>query len=385
MYIKIYFGDKPVFLCDEIDPTIHEYLHHPDAIFIDEINNSAIKSLMHEIKKNDFHAGILWHPDLEKLKKAFWKHFKIVLAAGGWVVNEKDEILFIFRRGKWDLPKGKLDNGEKLEECAQREVREETGLQHIKLKDKIIIVSGGAKGIGEGIVKVLAAEGATPVIIGRSEEDNLKVVNELGGKAAQFVAELTDPAECERSVKAVIAKFGRIDGLVNNAGVNDGVGLEKGDYERFIASIHKNLVHYYLLAHYALPELKKSKGVIVNIGSKTAETGQGNTSAYAAANGGRNALTREWAVELLPYGIRVNAIIVAECWTPLYENWIKTLPNPEEKLKSIKSKIPLEQRMTTAEEIANMAAFLLSEKSSHTTGQLIHVDGGYVHLDRAIS
>jgi L-fucose dehydrogenase len=258
----------------------------------------------------------------------------------------------------------------------------------LKLKDKVIIVSGGAKGIGEGIVKVLAAEGAIPVIIGRKEEDNLKVVNAIestGGKAAQFVAELTEPAECEKSVNAIIQKFGRIDGLVNNAGVNDGVGLEKGDYERFIASIHRNLVHYYLLAQHALPELKKSKGAIINIGSKTAETGQGNTSAYAASNGGRNALTREWAVELLPYGIRVNAIIVAECWTPLYENWIKTLPNPDEKLESIISKIPLEQRMTTAEEIANMAAFLLSEKSSHTTGQLIHVDGGYVHLDRAIS
>jgi L-fucose dehydrogenase len=255
----------------------------------------------------------------------------------------------------------------------------------LQLKDKIIIVSGGAKGIGEGIVRVLAAEGAIPVIIGRSEEDNLKVVNELSGKASQVVAELTDPAQCENAVKAVIKKYSRIDGLVNNAGVNDGVGLEKGSYEQFIASLHKNLVHYYLLAHHALPELKKSKGAIVNIGSKTAETGQGNTSAYAASNGGRNALTREWAVELLPYGIRVNAIIVAECWTPLYENWIKTLPNPDEKLKSIISKIPLEQRMTTAEEIANMAAFLLSERSSHTTGQLIHVDGGYTHLDRAIS
>ena len=153
MYIKIYFGDKPVFLCDEIDPTIHEYLHHPDAIFIDEINNSAIKSLMHEIKKNDFHAGILWHPDLEKLKKAFWKHFKIVLAAGGWVVNEKDEILFIFRRGKWDLPKGKLDKGEKLEECAQREVREETGLQHIKLKDKITTTFHTYDEFGKHILK----------------------------------------------------------------------------------------------------------------------------------------------------------------------------------------------------------------------------------------
>jgi L-fucose dehydrogenase len=258
----------------------------------------------------------------------------------------------------------------------------------LKLKDKVIIVSGGAKGIGEGIVKVLAAEGAIPVIIGRNENDNLKTVNEVlasSGNAAQFVAELTKPEDCEKAVKSVIEKFGRIDGLVNNAGVNDGVGLEKGDYERFIASVHKNLVHYYLLAHHALPELKKTKGAIVNIGSKTAETGQGNTSAYAASNGGRNALTREWAVELLPHGIRVNAVIVAECWTPLYETWIKTLDNPDEKLKSIISKIPLEQRMTSSEEIANMVAFLLSERSSHTTGQLIHVDGGYVHLDRAIS
>lgn len=182
----------------------------------------------------------------------------------------------------------------------------------------------------------------------------------------------------------MVAQFGRIDGLVNNAGVNDGVNLEHGSYEGFVASLHKNLVHYYLMAHYALPYLKKAKGAIVNIGSKTAETGQGGTSAYAAANGGRNALTREWAVELLPYSIRVNAVIVAECFTPMYADWIKTLPNPEEKMKQITAKIPLEHRMTTAEEIANMVAFLLSERSSHTTGQLIHVDGGYVHLDRAL-
>ena len=173
--------------------------------------------------------------------------------------------------------------------------------------------------------------------------------------------------------------------MVNNAGVNDGIGLENGNYEKFIASLHKNLIHYYLLAHYALAELKKTKGSIVNITSKTAETGQGNTSAYAAANGGRNALTREWAVELLKYGIRVNAVAVAESFTPLYEKWIKTFPNPKEKLKEIESKIPLENRMTTTEEIANAVVFLLSPKSSHTTGQLIHVDGGYVHLDRALA
>jgi L-fucose dehydrogenase len=256
------------------------------------------------------------------------------------------------------------------------------------LTNKVIVVTGGAKGIGAGIVKILASEGAIPVIVGRSETDNLLVVSEIeaaGGKAYQVVAELTDPAACEKAINEVLQHFGRIEGLVNNAGVNDGVGLENGNYEQFMASLHKNVVHYYLMAHFALPALKKSKGAILNITSKTADTGQGNTSGYAAANGGRNALTREWAVELLKYGIRVNAIVVAECWTPLYEKWINTLPNPDEKKKDIESKIPFENRMTTAEEIANTTAFLLSERSSHTTGQLIYVDGGYVHLDRALA
>ena len=256
------------------------------------------------------------------------------------------------------------------------------------LKDKVIIVTGGAKGIGEGIVRALAAEGAIPVIVGRNSADNQKVVDAVestAGRAFQAAAELTAPDACKAAVDAVLKEFGRIDGLVNNAGVNDGVGLESGNYEDFMASLHKNVVHYYLMAHHCLPALKKSKGAILNITSKVADTGQGHTSGYAASNGGRNALTREWAVELLKYGIRVNAIAVAECWTPLYENWIKTLPNPQEKLAEIEAKIPLESRMTTAEEIANGAVFLLSPRSSHTTGQVVYIDGGYVHLDRALA
>jgi len=255
----------------------------------------------------------------------------------------------------------------------------------LQLQGKIIVVSGGAKGIGEGIVRVLAKEGAVPVIVGRNRADNLATLAAVGGTGFQVTAELTDPAASEQAIRAVLEKFGRIDGLVNNAGVNDGVGLEHGSYDAFMASLHKNLVHYYLLAHHALPALKKTAGAIVNISSKTAETGQGGTSAYAAANGGRNALTREWAVELLKYGIRVNAIVVAECWTPLYQKWIETLPDPEKKLQSILANIPLGKRMTTAEEIASAAVFLLSPRSGHTTGQLIHVDGGYVHLDRALA
>lgn len=258
---------------------------------------------------------------------------------------------------------------------------------NLNLDHKIIIVSGGAKGIGNAIAKILAEENALPIIIGRNENDNKKAIHEIlenGGKADFVTAELSQPDECKKAIDEIVKKYEKIDGIVNNAGVNDGIGLEKGSYEGFISSYHKNVVHYYLLVHHALPYLKESKGSIINIGSKTAETGQGGTSGYAAANGARNALTREWAVELLPYSIRVNAIIVAEAWTPLYESWISTFENPDEKLKSITSKIPFEKRMTTSEEIANMAAFLLSDKSSHTTGQLIHVDGGYVHLDRSL-
>lgn len=256
------------------------------------------------------------------------------------------------------------------------------------LQQKIILVTGGAKGIGLGVAQVLAAEGAVAVILGRNAADNAAAVDTItaaGGQAWPVAAELNQTDDCRQAVAQTVARFGRIDGLVNNAGINDGVNLEHGDTERFLASLRKNLLHYYEMAHFALPELKKSRGAIVNIGSKVAETGQGGTSAYAAANGGRNALTREWAVELGKYGIRVNAVIVAECWTPMYATWLATQPNPDEARRQIESRIPFEHRMTTCEEIANMVAFLLSSKSSHTTGQLIHVDGGYVHLDRSVS
>jgi L-fucose dehydrogenase len=259
---------------------------------------------------------------------------------------------------------------------------------NLQLENKVIIVTGGAKGIGEAISTGLAAEGAIPVIFGRNEADNivtLKKIEEAGGKGYQYSVELSDPAACKETVSKLIMDVGRIDGLVNNAGMNDGVGLESGSYEGFMSSLHKNLVHYYLVAHYALPELKKStNAAIINITSKTAETGQGGTSAYAAANGGRNALTREWAVELLKYNIRVNAIVVSESFTPMYASWVSQFSDAEQKLAEITARIPFQRRMTKPSEIADMAIFLLSERSGHTTGQLIHVDGGYVHLDRAL-
>ena len=254
----------------------------------------------------------------------------------------------------------------------------------LQLQDKIILVSGGAKGIGGAISRGLIEEGASPVIIDPSETEGKEHVDFAKGKALHLKKRLFSAADAEEVVQKVLSTYGRIDGLVNNAGTNDGVGLEKGSPEAFLQSVEKNVGHYYFLAHYALDALKKSKGVILNISSKTAVTGQGNTSGYVAAKGAQLALTREWAVELRPYHIRVNAIVPAEVYTPMYATWIQSFPNPKEKLDEISRRVPLQNRMTTATEIANMALFLLSEKASHITGQHIFVDGGYTHLDRAL-
>ncbi|MCS5490009.1 SDR family oxidoreductase [Algoriphagus limi] len=254
---------------------------------------------------------------------------------------------------------------------------------NLNLQNKVILISGGAKGIGAAISITLIEEGAIPVIIDPSSEGE-QLVELANGKALHIPLRLTEEEQAKNVVQQSIEKFGKIHGLVNNAGANDSIGLENGTPKDFLNSLSKNLLHYYNLAHFALPYLKTTKGSIVNISSKTAITGQGGTSGYVAAKGAQLALTREWAAELLPYHIRVNAVVPAEVMTPLYKNWLGTFPDPEAKLKEITDRIPLEKRMTLPEEIASMVVFLLSEKASHITGQHLFVDGGYTHLDRAL-
>jgi L-fucose dehydrogenase len=258
----------------------------------------------------------------------------------------------------------------------------------LNLKNKVIVVSGSAGkegSIGETIIKRLAEEGAIPVLVDRNDRGfgYADALQKRGIDSLFVKTDVTDPIEMEEAVKKIAAKYGKIDAVINNVGVNDGAGLE-ASYEEFMNSLKLNVVSYFLLTKYALPYLKESKGNILNIGSKVALTGQGGTSGYAAAKGGVLGLTREWAVDLIQFGIRSNAIIIAESFTPAYDDWLKTLPDGEVVLQKINKSIPLESRMTKTVEIADAALFVISDRSSHTTGQFVFVDGGYVHLDRAL-
>ena len=259
---------------------------------------------------------------------------------------------------------------------------------NLNLLDKVVIVTGaeGIRGsIGQTMVYELAKEGAIPVLIGRNDR-GYEYEQELQAKGIDSIfvkTDLSKPEQIEAAIEKIKTKYGQIDSIINNVGVNDGKGLDASIAE-FIQSLQLNLVSFFAVVKYALPLLKLSRGTILNIGSKVALTGQGGTSGYAASKGGVLGLTREWAVDLINDGIRVNALIIAESWTPAYKNWIDTLEDGEAKLKSITEKIPLGNRMTTPEEIANIALFTISDRSSHTTGQFIFVDGGYVHLDRAL-
>lgn len=253
------------------------------------------------------------------------------------------------------------------------------------LQDKVIIVTGGGSGIGAAISRLLAEEGAIPVIVSNAPPDEmwLAALRELQPQTEVLLTDLCDEQNCQQAVEAVQQQFGRIDGLVNNAGVNDGVGLEAGR-SAFVSSLEKNLIHYYQMTHFCQQALENSRGAIVNIASKTALSGQGGTSGYCAAKGAILSLTREWAVSLRHSGVRVNAVVPAEVMTPLYERWIGTFADPQSELEKITQRIPLGQRMTTPQEIANTVVFLLSSRASHTTGEWLSVDGGYLHLDRAL-
>lgn len=254
----------------------------------------------------------------------------------------------------------------------------------IGIAGKTALVTGGANGIGEATVRLLAAEGARVAIVDRNRSSGEELAEELGDSALFVEADLCAENACRDSVERVVREFGDVNILVNNAGVNDGISLGRPPKD-FMGSLQLNLFHVYAMTHFSMPHLLATRGCVVNVSSKVAVTGQGGTSGYAAAKGAVNALTREWAVACAKDGVRVNCVVPAECDTPQYENWFKTLSDPAATKEAIERLVPLEGRMTKKEEIAAMIVFLASPLSGHTTGQITFVDGGYTHLDRAVS
>lgn len=256
----------------------------------------------------------------------------------------------------------------------------------LKLKDKVVVITGGLKGIGGGISLALAREGAIPVVISRSKNEAFeKELKAVCPQCGIYYFDLANYVELEELCLQVLNQYPDIYALVNNAGANDNLSIEEHTINEIIKSYENNLFHYYELTRLLLPSIKKNQGNILNIVSKTASTGQGKTSAYASAKAAQVGFTREWACAFAKDNVRVNAIAPAEVMTPLYEKWLGNFPNPKEQYQKIASKIPLGQRFTTVEEIADFATFVISPRSSHTTGQIFYIDGGYVHLDRALN
>lgn len=253
----------------------------------------------------------------------------------------------------------------------------------LQLAGKVVVVSGGCRGIGRAIVEAFLGEGARVVVVDRDEAAGEALVAARGVAAdvAFCGGDLAAPGTCARAIALANGRFGGVDVLVNNAGRNDAVGLVAGD-AAFVQSLRDNLVHCYSLLHHAVPLLRRARGAVVNIGSKVAVTGQGGTSGYAAAKGALLALTREWAVELAGDGVRVNAVLPAEVWTPMYEQWLSSQADPAAERARLERSVPLGRRFTTVQEIADTVVFVASPRSSHTTGQVLFVDGGYTHLDR---
>jgi ADP-ribose pyrophosphatase YjhB (NUDIX family) len=212
MLQKIYFLGKPLFLTSEITPEIEELLHHEETIFIDEFNSHTVKAMIHELQLDKIIRGVFLHPDVEAMIDAFKKKLTLVKAGGGLVVAPGNFILMIFRKGKWDLPKGKLEEGEKIADCAHREVMEETGIEQLKTGKLLGITYHTYRENGRHVIKeshwFMMKAGKKEELSPQTEEDiteckwvSLDDVNEYRDKAYDSIRDVLDMAQ-ERILSA---------------------------------------------------------------------------------------------------------------------------------------------------------------------------------------
>ena len=250
----------------------------------------------------------------------------------------------------------------------------------MRMNQKTALVTGGAKGIGEAIVRLLSQEGAKVAIADLAEAEGTALAQELtraGGQVIFLKSDVTRPEEVERTVKAVAECFGGLDILVNDAGVTekDDYYLEEEPLEEWDRVMSINLQGTFLNCRYALPYLKKSRGCIVNIASMAGMVALRYCAAYCTSKTGVIGLTRAIAVDYAQFGVRANAVCPGPCETPLLQKYFSAFPadEVEEKVRRLTGPVG---RMCQPEEIAQAVLFLASPDSSYITGAAIAVDGG---------
>ncbi len=248
----------------------------------------------------------------------------------------------------------------------------------MKLKDKVAIVTGSSKGIGEGIARVFSREGARVVVTCRTEDAGRKMADEFGAsedKALFVKTDVKNSREIREMIDITVAKFGKLDILVNNAGYHLSKNVEETSEEEWEFIINTNLRSTFLCSKYAIPCLRKTRGNIINISSMVGLVGQPNAGAYSATKGGQIAMTKNMAIDFAPDGIRVNVICPGWIQTPLVEDWFLQQKDPNAARKYIFSQHPL-GRIGTIEECGKAALYLASDDAAFVTGIALNIDGG---------
>lgn len=250
----------------------------------------------------------------------------------------------------------------------------------MRFKQRVVVVTGGGKGIGAGCARVFASEGGCVGILDIDAQAGKSLAAELNddglGRALFIPCDVRDPEVISAAINACVNEFGRLDCLINNAGIHPpAMSVEATSIADLEAVLRVNFVSTFAGVQAALPHLRTTRGTIINMSSMTAVLGQGHSAAYSASKGAQLSLTKALAIELGPVGIRVNAVLPSNVDTPLMREWAATLPDPASALERV-AQLQVLGRMAQPEEIGRVCLFLATEDSSFVTGQGIEVEGG---------
>lgn len=246
----------------------------------------------------------------------------------------------------------------------------------MRLKDKVIFLTGGSTGIGHDCAQAYAREGAKIVIVARNSEASAQAAAELRGDHLGFACDVSDNQQVEAAIARTLEHYGRLDVIHNNAGIaTPSKPLHETSDDEWDALFNINLKSVLYTTRHGLQALKASKGCILNTSSLVGVMGQEIHAAYTATKGGMNTLTKSMALDYAPYGIRVNAVCPAGTWTPMLRNWCAEQPDPSSIERYLDEIHPLGY-CPEGDVIADASLFLVSDEARFVTGHIMHVSGG---------